>query len=236
MTKAHKEAGHAEKPQRARPAPTSRLRPVLLLLGLYAVLLVAGHWLGVRVEALFDIETVPWAHRAKDLAVLGALFAYVVMTALPFVPGAEIGLALIMVFGAKIVGVVYLATVLSLLLAFGLGRLVPEARLAALFGRLGLERTSRLLHDFSGLDASDRVQRLAERAPTRWVPWLLRHRFLALVVLLNMPGNTILGGGGGIAMLTGMSRMMSVPLFLATVLPAVAPIPAGVLLASWAGR
>ena len=52
-------------------------------------------------------------------------------------------------------------------------------------------------------------------APRRLVPWLTRHRAITLIVLINLPGNTLLGGGGGIALVTGLSKLMPVKQFLA---------------------
>jgi hypothetical protein len=56
-------------------------------------------------------------------------------------------------------------------------------------------------------------------------PFLVRHRFIALAIVLNIPGNIIIGGGGGIAMIAGMSGLYSLPRYLLTVAIAVAPIP-----------
>jgi len=51
-----------------------------------------------------------------------------------------------------------------------------------------------------------------------------RYRYLALAVLLNVPGNAVIGGGGGIAMLVGMTRLFSFPAYIATVVLAVSPV------------
>jgi hypothetical protein len=53
--------------------------------------------------------------------------------------------------------------------------------------------------------------------------------------LINMPGNTVIGGGGGIAMAVGYSRTFTYPGFLACAAVAVAPVPALVLLAEVTG-
>ena len=60
---------------------------------------------------------------------------------------------------------------------------------------------------------------------------ILRHRCCALGVLFNTPGNSLIGGGGGIAIATGASRLLGFPHFLATVVIAVAPVPAAILIA-----
>ena len=69
-------------------------------------------------------------------------------------------------------------------------------------------------------------------APNRFAAVLLRQRYLALALLLNMPGNFVLGGGGGIAMMAGLSRVFSPPLFLLMTMLAVAPVPLAV---AWFG-
>jgi hypothetical protein len=48
---------------------------------------------------------------------------------------------------------------------------------------------------------------------------------LTLAVLLNLPGNIIIGGGGGIALIAGMTRLYSPPTYLTTIAIAVAPVP-----------
>jgi len=54
---------------------------------------------------------------------------------------------------------------------------------------------------------------------------LLRYRYVALAVAINTPGNVILGGGGGLALMAGLSRLFSPLPFLLTVLIAVLPVP-----------
>jgi hypothetical protein len=44
-------------------------------------------------------------------------------------------------------------------------------------------------------------------------------------VALNLPGNTLLGGGGGIALMAGLSGLYPMPAYLTTVAIAVAPVP-----------
>jgi len=48
-------------------------------------------------------------------------------------------------------------------------------------------------------------------------------------VALNIPGNYVIGGGGGIALIAGVSRVYSIPGFLLTILLAVAPVPLAVV-------
>jgi hypothetical protein len=51
-----------------------------------------------------------------------------------------------------------------------------------------------------------------------------------LVLLLNLPGNALIGGGGGIAMMAGLSRLYSFPLYLFLISVAVLPGPILVIL------
>ena len=66
---------------------------------------------------------------------------------------------------------------------------------------------------------------MIERSPKKFVPFLLKYRYLALLVVINAPGNIVIGGGGGIAMSAGMSRLFVPSLFLLTIAIAVSPIP-----------
>ena len=78
-------------------------------------------------------------------------------------------------------------------------------------------------------DSDDRLEQLFNRTSNRLLRGLIRSRYLALAVALNIPGNVLIGGGGGIALFAGISRMYSYLGFLITVVIAVAPIPAAVL-------
>jgi hypothetical protein len=60
---------------------------------------------------------------------------------------------------------------------------------------------------------------------------LLRHRYLALALALNPPGNVVLGGGGGVALAAGCNRPFSLPGVALTVALATAPAPLAVALA-----
>ncbi len=188
-----------------------------------------GHWLsqwsGAQPGAIdaFEIRNM--------VAMISA--AYVVASALPFVPGAEIGMALIVVLGGKIALVVYGCTVLALSIAYSVGRFVPTATVAAGFGYVGLAKTQDFVLRIDGLSAAERVAMMISHAPNRLVPFLLRYRYLALAVALNLPGNTLAGGGGGLSLLAGMSGLFPPVPFLLTILIAVAPFPLLILLAGY---
>lgn len=128
-----------------------------------------------------------------------AVIVYMVCMILPFVPGIEIGLALMVVFGSPIVPLVYGATVVALSLSFLLGRLVPQTEIISTLESVKMNRVARLLAELQSLDRQGRLPWLLHNAPGRLAPLLLKFRYLALVLLFNLPpGNAVLGGGGGI--------------------------------------
>jgi hypothetical protein len=111
-----------------------------------------------------------------------------------------------------------------------LGRLIPLSVLVGFTKDIKLERTSNLLKAIEPLSKKQRLSYLTEKAPKHFLPLLLRYRYLALAVALNIPGNYLIGGGGGIALFAGVSRLYSVPGYLITIVLSVAPVPLAVLL------
>lgn len=78
---------------------------------------------------------------------------------------------------------------------------------------------------------------LARSRPTTTVPGrlaalLLNRKHIAPAACLNFPGNSILGGGGGLALLCGLSRQFTWHGFVLTVAIATSPIPV-LVLAGW---
>jgi hypothetical protein len=206
-----------------------------MLLVFYAGLIAGGRWVGMAIEDRLQVSSLADGGMPYLGGIAAILLAYIVLTAIPFVPGTEIGVALLMVFGAKIAAFVYVSTVTALTLSFTLGRLVPERRLAGWLRRHGIDRVAVLIEAFARLGPHGRDRYLTQHAP-RWLkPWLVHHRMLTLIALVNLPGNTLLGGGGGIALVTGLSKLMSFPQFLLSVSLAVAPVPVAVIAASWIG-
>jgi hypothetical protein len=201
------------------------LARTLLLATAYGALVVGGLFAGTWLAELvtYDVRPVnePQVHRM----VLLAAGVYVAVAALPFVPGAEIGLALMLAMGRGIVPLVYASTVAALCLAYVLGRLVPARLTASALAAVGLRRARDLVLTLDGFDRDQRLRLLCERAPRRWVPFLLRHRYVLLGLLFNLPGNSLLGGGGGLAMAAGLSGVYSPLGFLLTTALAVAPVP-----------
>lgn len=158
-----------------------------------------------------------------------AAAAYALLIAVPFVPGIEIGLALIGMFGPAIVFLVYVSTLAGLLIAFVVGRFVSLRWLAELLESINLSRAGGLLRTIEPMDFDERLAFIISNAPHRSIPLLLRHRYLALAIVVNVPGNIVIGGGGGISLMAGASRLYSLSGFLATIMLAVAPVPLVIL-------
>jgi hypothetical protein len=197
-------------------------------LGIVVLGVQVGSWISGSLD--FDIHLSPETDLATRRMVLLAMVAYVVLMTLPFVPGVEIGLALMVVFGAELALLVYLGTVIALIVSYLIGRLVPERALLWALARVHLRRAHALVSSVEALPMDERLQRLLESTSGRAFPWLLRYRYLAIAVALNLPGNALIGGGGGIALAAGMSRVCKFRDYLLTVLIAVAPVPLAVTL------
>ena len=195
----------------------------LLALLLYAALLICG----VMVARYFGMtaeEELRASHVMGPVVIMG-LVAFILLSALPFVPGVEIGVGLLLVFGQQIAFGVYLSMVTALAIAYGIGRFVPVRVCSAAFAYLGFARAHRLVEDLSKLNRNERLSYLTQNAPNRILPFLLRNRYLALILILNMPGNALMGGAGGIGLAAGMSGLYSPLGYLVAILVAVAPVP-----------
>ena len=161
----------------------------------------------------------PELDEKTDIAIHFALIAFVLAAAIPFVPGAEIGLALLMILRSDAALEVYFAMLIALLLAFTTGRLLP-ARIV-----IGLRARAESHWRLFRLRASSARRWTSLAVARRAFNFLAMNRHLTLGVILNMPGNSILGGGGGIALLAGASRQYSYLGFGMTISIAVLPIP-----------
>jgi hypothetical protein len=214
------------KEQNPAPVPISILR-TLSRLAVILVIVIVVHLL---LNWLLDLS-----HRTQTRNVMfGVIFvmllAYVILIAIPFVPGIEIGLSLIFMRGDDVVVLVYVATILGLMLAFLAGRYTKYSYLRRVFLDLRLTKASELLEKVQPLSRQRRLELLRGRLPAFLRPFLVDYRYLAVAVLINIPGNALIGGGGGILMVAGLSRLFSIPAMLITLMLAVSPVPLMVLL------
>ncbi|MDP3961512.1 MAG: hypothetical protein Q8Q26_15880 [Pseudorhodobacter sp.] len=212
----------AEPPRRAAFDLASLLRIVARL----AALLVFV-WLAQRAATwvMDESELLKGSAGLRLGLLIGLLVAYSAMIALPFVPGVELGVALMMVEGAAVAPLVYLATVTGLLAAFAAGQAIPYGALQRTLADLHLRRADALVARLQPLDHGQRLALLRQRLPAPLATLMVGHRHLALAVLVNLPGNSVLGGGGGILLLAGLTRLFRLPAVALTMALAVAPVP-----------
>ncbi len=194
---------------------------LLLIFGLVALVSLGLDWVKPAIEGAAGTGT---RVAIGGVMVLG-LVVYAILMAVPFVPGVEVGVSLLMMQGARIAPFVFLATFTGLSIAYLFGRHVPLGVLKGGFADLGQKRIVRLLERLEPLDHTARLQMLRQGLP-RWlqVP-LVRYRYLSVALALNIPGNALIGGGGGIAMVAGLSGIFNTRLILVTFALAVSPVP-----------
>jgi hypothetical protein len=209
----------------APPKPVGRgiriAAKIALFLGILVFLNYAIGWLANLV--VFQM----WPQHANIAVFLlfASIVSYILLLAIPFLPGIEVGLMLMAMLGAKGIVLVYLCTVLSLSLSFLFGRLLPVSYLARSLGWFHLNRARDLVTSLEPLDMEERIRFLLRIAPPGIVPFLLRHRYLIIGILFNLPGNAFIGGGGGIGLIAGMSRLFPYPKYLILVCLAITPGP-----------
>jgi len=160
------------------------------------------------------------------LGMLLFVAVYAVTLAIPFVAGVEIGFLIMAVFGVKGVIIAYAGTLVGLSLAFAVGRFLSPKMLDVVLQKLGATDNARTLDDAISRATHNSRHGILGKLGTL----VLRYRCLALAILLNCPANAVIGGGGGIALLSGMSRDIHWTRFFLTIALAVAPIPILVLL------
>ena len=192
---------------------------------LYAMLLGLGWLFGDWLKDFAVPDVRPLNEPSMNMMVNTAILVFVLAAAIPFVPGAEIGFALLILFGGVAAPAVYVSMVGALILSFAVARSVPPKVLANGLAWLGLNRASQLVSDITALPPNERAATLETAAPGRIGKFLIRQRYIALALLLNMPGNSALGGGGGLEFLAGLSGVFSTLRYVLTVLIAVLPIP-----------
>jgi hypothetical protein len=187
---------------------------IALFLGILIFLNYLVGWLAIFVA--FEM----WP-RHIDMAfflLFTSIGLYILLLAIPFLPGIEVGLIIMAMVGIKGIVLVYLCTVLSLSLSFLLGRLLPPRYLARALGWFHLNRARDLVTSLEPLETEER----------------LRQRYLIIGFLFNIPGNALIGGGGGIGLIAGMSRLFPFSKYLLLICLAITPGPILFLLrAAW---
>ena len=183
-------------------------------------------WLFAKI-ALLDNDA---AARAMMGLIVTILIGYAVLLAIPFVPGVEIGIAILLIEGSPAAPFVYLATIFGLFLAFSIGQYAPLDRLIRFCSDLCLFRIAALLESIKVTPRKDRLDAMNARLPSWLAPILCDYRYVTLAIAINLPGNIALGGGGGIMMASGLSRLFQTKFVALTILLATLPVPLAVWL------
>lgn len=157
------------------------------------------------------------------------LLTYILLISIPFVPGIEIALSLMVIRGPDVVIWVYVATIMGLMLAFLAGRYLSYDYLHNIFHDLRMKRACALLDTIQPLSRSERLDLLRNRIPAILRPFLIEGRYALLGIVLNIPGNALIGGGGGIFLVAGLSRLFTTGGIFITLMIAVAPVPIAIL-------
>lgn len=210
-------------------APRAGLRTLFLRLALLIVFLLLATWGAHAVREALDLQIRPGNEQQVHRAIMVGVVVYVGLLALPFVPGAEIGIAMLAAFGPGIAPLIYVATVAAMMLAYTLGRFLPITALERLLSALRMRRAAQLVARAAPLSQEARLAMLLGGQPKRILTLGLRYRYIALALAVNTPGNSLIGGGGGIMMMAGLSGIFApLPVFLAVAL-AVSPVPLAVM-------
>ena len=205
------------------------MRIVILLL-ICGGLIAASHWGSEWLISLIDLSSGSGLRSHALHIAMAGIALYSALMGIPFVPGMEISLALLAAFGHQIAMPIYFAIITALSISYLIGRLVPLRMSATLFASLGQHKAKGLVERLEPLSTEQRLETLIKLAPRRALPVLLRHRYIAVAVALNVPGNAIIGGGGGIVLLAGISGLFTFPRYLAVMSLSVLPIPLFILL------
>lgn len=216
------------------PSPTPVWRRALRALA-QIVLVVAVVWgLHLSIDGAMALaDEMKQGEMIKISMIIVLLLAYACFIAVPFVPGIEIGLSLLAIEGARVAPFVYAATVAGLMLAYLAGRHLSYFWLAGRLRGLRLTRAAELLERTAPLSKDERLDLLKARLPG-WAAGLAgRYRYLGLALLINLPGSGLIGGGGGICLIAGLSGMFTARVLLLTIALAVAPVPLLVWLFGW---
>ena len=195
---------------------------LILMIFIFLALLVE-YRIGGRLGEAIKLVEMAKSHLGRDALIAGGIL-YVLLLSLPFVPGVELGLLLMCVFGKEGIVFVYVFTVAGLSLSFLVGQSLPKKWIISWLQKLGSSRACTNHCDEIGemLDQSTLVRKFRQH---RLGSYVLRYRYVTLALLFNLPGNYLLGGGGGISLVCGASRCLPRKQFLLTVVLATCPVP-----------
>jgi len=192
-----------------------------LVLAIILLLNLAGTWLG----HLVNFQLFPRHDTMLHSVLMVSIVLYVLLMATPFMPGIEVGLAIMLLLGSKSALLIYLCTLVALCCSFLAGKIFPLHQVRKFLQWLYLDRASELVSRLESLDPPERLTLLYEKTPAKLATFLLHHRYAMMAIALNLPGNALIGGGGGIGLIAGMSRLIPFHKYLLVISIAVAPLP-----------
>lgn len=166
--------------------PTLHFHGVCVL-AMWSMILVLGHQLSH--EGFHQLRE-SLAEASGGIGIYGlslGVLIYVLVLALPFVPGVEFGLLLMVLFGREGVIAAYVATVVGLSLAYFVAQTVPSRITLGWMNKLGLSDAAN--DPKNAMDAIVIGRGATQGIAARLGKFLLSHRHLALAVCLNLPGN-----------------------------------------------
>ena len=204
------------------PHMLSITHKVMFLFGLIVLLIIFRH---IYLYHLEDIKNLMiWMKNGLGWkAIIVGAFFYVMMLSIPFFPGIEIAWLMIMLYGKEAVILIYLLTICGLCLSFGIGRWFEKSWLTRWLN------IPELKNQFA--ERSSKIRQKLSTLHPRWSTFITsggrlgKHHYLLLAIIINVPGNTLIGGGGGISFICGMNRRFSWKGFIGTLVIATAPIP-----------
>lgn len=144
---------------------------------------------------------------------------YALALAVPFLPAVEMGWMVMAALGTPGILAIWMATPLGLLIAFMLGQTLSDwPFLQRLRARLDLA-----FQTATDNSLRSKLLRFAQR-------YLASHPYWVLAVLVNLPGNWMIGGGGGIGLLAGASGLYRPLRFVLVLIPATGIVAVAMLL------
>lgn len=198
---------------------------VVLWGGVFVVFVVTLHFFGSwAINFISEMNTISGSMSMVSLLAL-CLVVYAILIATPFMPGIEVGIALLLLQGSAIAPYVYIATVIGLMTAYFIGQTVPHALLKKCFADLGLKRAYDYLDDIENTPPENRLTKQRDLLPGWLGKLTIDYRYVTIGVLLNVPGTFAIGGGGGILMAAGLSRLFNGWVVVLTLLIATLPVP-----------
>ena len=206
-----------------QPGPS--LGGVVLRVALLIAVLGLASWGAHVVRDALDLQIRPDNEQQVHRMIMLGAVAYIGLLALPFVPGAEIGIAMLAAFGPPIAPLIYVCTVASMILAYTAGRFLPIEVLQGALSAMRMHRAADLVARAAPLSGDERVAMLLDGQSARTLRHAIRYRYVALALAVNTPGNSVIGGGGGIMLMAGLSGIFSPLATVATIAIAVSPVP-----------